>query len=1319
MHKILLLLILVLSSYAQESIRFGVFAYKGVEQTRKQYQPLVDILNEKLDNRVVLEILTQEELNEKIKNSQLDIITTNPTHFLRLRQELELSGAIATLRGFNKGVATSKLAGTIIVKKESYIKELKDLKNKIIATPSQKHLGGFRTQVYELHLNGINILKDSKRIIETKSSHQKVLYTVLAGEAEVGFIRDGILEEMIERGEIKEDDIRVINLQNSPSHPYKISTKLYPEWPVFAMPSLNKESAKEFVAALLSIKPTQKLQDAGIYGYCLPADYLEVESLSRALRLPPFDKAPKITYTDILGQYKIDIIVVFILMVIGLLYHFREQKRKRFITSLLSNIGDGVYGIDKDGKCTWINKKALEMLGYSEDEVLGKDEHILFHHHKPTKENYALIECPIYVTSKDKQTRSLDESFIRKDGSFIPINLTVTPTQDDGAIVIFRDMSDLIEKREALEKLNNQLESLLQSIPDLVWMKDKNGIYITCNKRFEDFFGASRDEIRGKSDYDFVPKDLAESFRVHDENAMNSDVPLTNFEEIAFAKDGHNEFLQTTKVSVKDSNGEIIGILGVGRDLTQIKKSEQELLKREKLLELFFRQSMYGFFFMMMDEPIEWNDTIDKEKALDYIFEHQRVTKINKAMLSQYGAVESDFIGFRPKDFFEHNIAHGRDIWIELFDKGQLHIDTHEQKFDGSDMIINGDYICLYDERGFITGHFGVQREVTGEVLDKQALKEAKEEAERANESKSAFLANMSHEIRTPMNAILGLSEIVLDTNLDTKQADYIYKIQNSSKLLLNIINDILDFSKIEANKLEIESKEFALKDILYKLRAIFRKSATDKGIEFYCIVGKNIPNLVVSDELRINQILINLLGNAIKFTKEGVIRVNMEVTKKDEKSATILFNVIDTGIGLSQEQIEKLFKPFSQADSTITRRYGGTGLGLSISYRLASAMGGELKVSSKEGVGSTFSFELTVGVNSWLNNALYIEDAKDLQKIQKVSNYPDLSHVKLLLVEDNEINQEITIEMLKRVKISADIANNGKEAVDIFVANPNYYDIILMDLQMPIMSGYEATKIIREHNKEIPIIALTAAAMIEDRTKALNAGMNDHLSKPIDGDEMLSNIVKWLDVDFVIEQNSHNIALQDTAVLDLEYAMSALNANSNLLYKILSKFLEELEDDFVSLPEFLYKNDDSAKSLTHALKGVSSNIGAKELASITTHIDALLKKSIPIKAQNIELLKDAIKRVEDKIKLYLKENPPLQEEPTLNKKLIENDFKNLYLTHFEDIKNGTMVQLQNQQLLFNLLKPKVNRYELDLWMNAMDNFDYDKAYNIMKEWQL
>lgn len=1439
------------SLYAHESVKFGVFAYKGVEQTRKQYEPLVKALNEKLDKKIILEVLTQQEINEKISKKELDIVTTNPTHFLSIRDKYALSGAIATLNGYDKGVITNKLAGVIIVRPESEIKNLKDIKNKIIAAPSKSHMGGYRAQAYELFLAGVDISKKSKKIIEMKGSHQEVVKAVLTGVIDVGFIRDGILEEMIYKKEISEEDIRVVNEQKGVDYPYKISTKLYPEWPVFSLPHLEEEIVKDFIAALFSLKPNDEMKKNGIYNYTLPADYLQVEELSRTLRLPPFDKAIDVTFMDILNSHKIELIIIFISLLLGLFYHLRERRRKNFISSLLSNIGEGVYGIDNNGNCTWINKKALNMLGYSEKEILHKNQHDIFHSHKPSREKYNADECPINLTSKDKVTRTLNEHFIKKDGSLLPIILTVTSIDEGGAIVVFRDISNSIAKEQALkrserelrlekqrldaiiqgtnvgtgewniqtgdtifnerwaeiigytldeisptsidtwekfshpddfiatkklleehldgkteyfesemrmkhknghwvwvvdrakvfewdkddkpvlmsgthqditerklaqekiEHINNQLESLLESIPDLIWMKDVNGVYITCNKRFEDFFGASLDEIKGKTDYDFVSKELADFFREHDKKAMHSNVPLTNFEEITFAVDSHKEFLQTTKTAVRGRNGEILGILGIGRDLSELKRSEQKLRDSKELLDLFFKQSMHGFFFMMLDEPIEWNDSIDKEKTLDYVFEHQRVTKINEAMLEQYKAKEEEFLGFTPTDFFKHNIEEGRDIWRELFSRGIYHVNTNEQKFDGTPMVIDGDYICLYNSEGKITGHFGVQREITQDIRDKEALQEAKEEAERANNSKSEFLANMSHEIRTPMNAIIGFSEILLESDLDEKQLHQLHKINSSSKMLLSIINDILDFSKIEANRLEIEHREFNLESILSKIKMLFKQTALDKGLEFYCNVEEGVPSMVVADELRITQVLINLLGNAIKFTKEGAVKVDLKISKKDEKSATLLFSVIDSGIGISQNQIEKLFKPFSQADDSITRRYGGSGLGLSISSRLVSAMGGEIDVKSKEGVGSTFSFEIIVGVNSWSQNSLKLENMDISKDASKLLKYPDFSNVKLLLVEDNEINQEITTEILKKVKITPDLANNGKEAVDIFVAKPNYYDIILMDIQMPIMSGYEATKIIREHDKEIPIIALTAAAMIEDRHKTLDAGMNEHLSKPIDSDEMLSSIAKWLDIDFTIKQKSSNTKVKDSAVLDLEYAINELNLNSDILHKILSKFYEELESDFASLVELLHVEDKSAKSLIHALKGVSSNIGAKELASIATYIDTQLKKAQAIKPEDIALLKEAIERVKEKIVSYLRENP-LQED-----EMREEDFKNLYLEVSQDIKNGTMVEFQNQQLLFNLLKTKVNRHELELWMREMDNFDYDKAYNIMKEWQL
>jgi len=750
--------------------------------------------------------------------------------------------------------------------------------------------------------------------------------------------------------------------------------------------------------------------------------------------------------------------------------------------------------------------------------------------------------------------------------------------------------------------------------------------------------------------------------------------------------------------------------MSVQRNITENKRAQEELERQGELLELFFRQSMYGFFFMMLDEPVEWNDSVDKEKALDYIFEHQHITKINRAMLEQYGAKEeSEFLGFTPKDFFAHNPQEGRKVWREFFDRGIWHVNTNEQKFDGTPMVINGDYICLYDKEGRITGHFGVQREVTEEIKAKTALQEAKEEAERANGSKSAFLANMSHEIRTPMNAVLGFSEILLSTNVDARQKNYLQKIVGSSRLLLDIINDILDFSKIEASKIEIEHKVFELSNSINKLKMMFKQTASQKGISLSYELSQNLPSRIIGDELRLTQILINLVSNAIKFTKEGTVTIALDVTKKGDKEATLHVSVKDSGIGMSEEQLQKLFQPFSQADSSITRKYGGTGLGLSISSGLVRAMGGVLEVKSSEGVGSEFYFDIDVGVASWERADLTQEETQEAVYV-----YPDLSHVKLLLVEDYEINQEVVTEILKRVRITPDIANNGKEAVEMFLAKPDAYDIILMDIQMPIMSGYEASKIIRGYNQEIPIIALTAAAMVEDRTKAVEAGMNEHLSKPIESDEMLRCIAKYFNATFeATAQKQTTLAQPQQNVLDVEYAMRLVGQNQALYSKIISKFSEELQGEFATLPELLEQKESAAKSLIHSLKGVSGNVGANELATFSTNIDALLKAQKEITQEETEQLRQAMQRARDAIENYLCLHAPKEVE-TQGK-----DLKTFFALMLKNIQEGTMVELQEQQLLFTLLKPKVSAHELEEWMRAMDSYDYDAAYDIMKEWKI
>lgn len=457
----LISLVFTIPSYAKEEIRFGVFSYLGDDKTREKYQPLVDYLNQELDQKVILEVLTQDEINDKIANKQLDIITTNPTHFLVIRQKYALSGAIATLVSYSKGTATSRLGGVIVVPHNSPIQKLEDIKGKIIATPSMKNMGGFRAQAYELHQQGIDIFKQKTQIIETKQSHQEVVHDVLTHKADVGFIRDGILEEMVKEGEINADDLRIINEQHNTVHPYKISTKLYPEWPIFALPNADNKDVKDFLAALLTLEPNDDaLKKAGIYGYTLPADYLEVEQLSRDMRLPPFDKAPKITIADIWHQHTSEIIFAVIIVFLVILYYGREQHRKQLFESLLSSMGEGVYGVDKNGHCIWINDQALKILGFTKQEILGKDQHLLFHHHKPSNEFYDVHECPINLTLNDHQTRYADEHFIRRDGTFFPVNLTVSSNNGNGAIVIFRDITEQVQMNQELQNTQSKLKEL-------------------------------------------------------------------------------------------------------------------------------------------------------------------------------------------------------------------------------------------------------------------------------------------------------------------------------------------------------------------------------------------------------------------------------------------------------------------------------------------------------------------------------------------------------------------------------------------------------------------------------------------------------------------------------------------------------------------------------------------------------------------------------------------------------------------------------------------------------------------------------------------
>jgi signal transduction histidine kinase/CheY-like chemotaxis protein len=379
-----------------------------------------------------------------------------------------------------------------------------------------------------------------------------------------------------------------------------------------------------------------------------------------------------------------------------------------------------------------------------------------------------------------------------------------------------------------------------------------------------------------------------------------------------------------------------------------------------------------------------------------------------------------------------------------------------------------------------------------------QKLEIAVEDAQKANEAKSAFLANMSHEIRTPLNGVMGIIDIVLSSSLTQKQRNYLQKAKISSKSLLYVINDILDFSKIEAGKLDIEKREFSLNETVDIVKDTFEHTARQKGLKLYIKCEESLH--LLGDNLRIIQILTNLISNAIKFTSEGSVTLNIYALEKNSTHITLQFEVIDTGIGISDEVQKNLFKEFTQADSSTTRKFGGTGLGLAISKKLVNLMNGYIGIESKENEGSKFyfylNFEIVSNPKSDIDNKNQYEEKR-------------LKDKHILIVEDNEINQVVVDGLLEKTELSYDFANNGKKGVDMF--NNKHYDLILMDIQMPVMSGLEASKEIRKTNKQIPIIALTAGVMKEDIDNVKEAGMNDYLSKPINFEKLIETLNKHL----------------------------------------------------------------------------------------------------------------------------------------------------------------------------------------------------------------
>jgi signal transduction histidine kinase/ActR/RegA family two-component response regulator len=399
-----------------------------------------------------------------------------------------------------------------------------------------------------------------------------------------------------------------------------------------------------------------------------------------------------------------------------------------------------------------------------------------------------------------------------------------------------------------------------------------------------------------------------------------------------------------------------------------------------------------------------------------------------------------------------------------------------------------------------------LRREIDDRKTTEQKLVIAKEDAERAKRAEELFLANMSHELRTPLNGVIGFTRLLLGTQLDKTQNEYVNTIQTSANHLMAIINDILEISKIKAGEIEFEELPVSPTKLVMNAVNTFKVTATQKNIALFEEIDRKIPPYILGDQTRLNQILLNLIGNAVKFTSQGSVVVRAKLVRELGEKVELRFEVEDTGAGISEEKLERIFEKYKQADASTSRQYGGTGLGLSICKDMVELQGGSIDVSSELGRGSTFSFTITFKISGPVEMKESVKGAIEAK---------DLGTVKLLLVEDNKINVKLAENVFKKwgANLKYEVATNGKEAIELIEKND--YDAVLMDLQMPIMDGFEATKYVREKlekpKNKIPIIALTADVMLSEKTKAFEAGIDDYITKPFDANKLFGSISKFV----------------------------------------------------------------------------------------------------------------------------------------------------------------------------------------------------------------
>lgn len=856
-----------------------------------------------------------------------------------------------------------------------------------------------------------------------------------------------------------------------------------------------------------------------------------------------------------------------------------RQNEEKFC-KLFNNVNDAIFLIqlpedESPGQIIEVNEIACQSLGYSRDELLSMTTKDIM-----IEDEYNSKIPHVLRNAKIQNNLSFKLFQLSKSGKRIPVEIKshiFLLNNVKVALSIARDITEQNLANEKLKESNQRFLTLFEKTVNPILAIDTFGNYIDCNNAALDFLECTRAELMVKNVSDFTPPSKKEY-------AQKSIRPLWETGgtvEVEHYVNGKTKFLEMAITPAKWASKKII--YGLGKDITESRQSSNGLRYRVELEHLIasISTSFINISSSILDSEItraleavgkflevdrsyvftfskdmtkqsnthEWcadrtTSQINSQQGIQLYSSFQWLNdKLNKFENIYIPSLENlPTEASTEKKYFQKQDIKSLVIVPMVHDKslvGFLGLNSVKTKKSWSEDIIT--LIRLVGEI-FVNALVHSQAEedllatneklediikelnVTQEKLRHQfnELEEAKKVAESANCAKSKFLANISHEIRTPLNSIIGTAELLLDSSLNSNQHELVEILNHSSNSLLEIINDILDFSKMEAGKLTLENIEYSPISIVKDVVETMNIRATKKGLNLITLIDPTIPKILLGNPIRMRQVLYNLIGNAIKFTDQGKVTISVMLDKKDQDSIYLLFEIKDTGIGLSEESCSKLFQPFVQIGEKNNNKFRGTGLGLSISKQLVEMMGGNIEVNSQVGKGSTFWFVLPqktsiTGIKrsetkeNFNNNSIHRLTFSD-QLIAENKNEPANGFI--LVAEDTLVNQKIINAQLEKLGYRTKIVSNGREAIEVAL-NSNSCQLILMDCQMPIMNGYEAARTIRRKTSTtgqyVPIIAMTAFAMQGDREKCLESGMDDYLSKPTKFNELKQMIKSWI----------------------------------------------------------------------------------------------------------------------------------------------------------------------------------------------------------------